>query len=94
MNRAEAERQALQRGMADASDLWLNNIELGDVLGDDQLVDSAKVDQAVTDLLSRKPHLAKRGPATPPASSVRGDGKPPGAQAAPTWQDAFSPGQG
>ncbi len=94
MNRAEAERQAVQHGMADASDLWLNNIDLDDVLGDDKLVDAAKVDAAVGDLLARNPHLGRRGPVTPPASNITGDGKPPGTQAAPTWQDAFTPDTG
>jgi hypothetical protein len=94
MNRERAEEHAKQRGMADPSDLWLNGIELGDVLNDDKLVDPAKIDAAVTALLARKPHLARRGPATPPASTVRGDGKPPGAQTAPKLEDAFTPGQG
>lgn len=92
MNRAEAERLAVQ-WMADASDLWASGVALDDVLGDDGLIDSGKIDAAVGDLLHRKPHLAKRGPVTPSASSVRGDGKPPGAQTAPSLEQAFTPGQ-
>ena len=93
MNRNEAERQALQ-WMADATDLWGSGVTLDDILGDDGLIDPDKTQHAVAELLHRKPHLAKRGPVTPPASNITGDGKPPGADTAPTWEQAFSPGAG
>lgn len=92
-NRERAEELAQQR-MQDPSDLWANDVKLDDVLGDDKRIDRDKFDQAVTDLLTRKPHLGKRTPQTPAASTVRGEGKRPGAEAAPTWVDAFGPGQG
>ena len=82
-NRERAEELAQQR-MQDPSDLWANDVKLDDVLGDDKRIDRDKFDQAVTDLLTRKPHLGKRTPQTPAASTVRGEGAP-GAEAAPTW---------
>lgn len=93
LNRAEAERQAVQR-IQDSSDLWAAGIELDHLLGGDGMVDASKVDQAVGELLARKPHLGRRGPLTPPASNVTGDGKRPGGDDAPTWESAFGPGGG
>ena len=93
MNRAEAERVAAQR-LADATDLWASGVAMADVLGEDGLIDPDRVDEAVSGLLGRKPHLGRRGPITPPASNVTGDGKPPGGNRGPTWVSAFGPSGG
>ena len=54
---------AAQR-MADATDLWASGVTVSDVLGDDGLIDPAKLDAAITELLDRKAHLGRGGPIT------------------------------
>lgn len=53
-----AARVARIRGLADPTDLPVTD----DLLDEDGLVDSAKVQAAVDVLLARKPHLAARRP--------------------------------
>ncbi len=56
--RAEVERHAAAR-LADPDDLFsLGRVEVADLFDDEGLVDVDKVEQAVTDLLERKPRLA------------------------------------
>ncbi len=59
MQQAEVDRLVASR-MADPEDLRvLGKVELADLLDDEGEVDSEKVEQAVTDILERKPRLAK-----------------------------------
>ncbi|RFS86801.1 hypothetical protein D0T12_00455 [Actinomadura spongiicola] len=60
MQRAEAERIAVTPGRArlnDGADLWAFGVELEELLGDDGQVDQRKVQNAIGDLIRRKPHL-------------------------------------
>ncbi len=87
-NRENAERLASER-LADASDLWSAGIELDQLLDASGKLDAAQVDLAVAGLLDAKPHLARRGPQAPPASTVTGDGKAPQPKGAHSWAEAL-----
>ncbi len=82
---AEAERDALRqrvdaherqdvervaaRSLVDPSDL-LSATNLDDLRGDDGAVDWTLVDQAIHDLLQRKPHYARPAPPIPPTADL------------------------
>src|SRR4051794_15129710 len=62
MRRREAERLAGDVGLADAADLWRDDLQLDAVLSEDGTVDPQKVAAAGEELLSRHPHWKKAAP--------------------------------
>jgi len=91
LREAEAERDALRqrvdqhdhadverfaaRSLADPSDL-LSTTNLDDLRGEDGAVDWEAVDQAVHDLLQRKPHYARPAPPMPPTADLHAGPRP------------------
>ncbi len=81
--RAEVERHAAPR-LADPDDLFsLGKVEVADLLDDEGEVDPEKVEQAVTDLLERKPRLARNY--EPDADGFDGGARKSVSNSPPTW---------
>ncbi len=81
--RAEVERHAAAR-LADPDDLFsLGKVEVADLFDDEGLVDVGKVEQAVIDLLERKPRLAKNY--EPDADGFDGGARKSVSGSVPSW---------
>lgn len=61
MRRAEVERLAGDQ-LADPNDLWRSEIQLEALLAEDGSLDSEKVEAAIGQLVSEKPHYRKAAP--------------------------------
>ncbi len=83
MQQVEVDRLVASR-MADPEDLRvLGKIEIADLLDDEGEVDPDKVEQAVSDLLERKPRLAKDY--EPNAAGFDGGARQSVSASLPTW---------
>jgi hypothetical protein len=90
MQRAEIERIAAGK-LAEPSDLWLDGLTMDAVLNDQGDVDPARVDQAISALLEKRPHW--RAPGRPPIRHglQSGASKPDYRQS--NWADPLRPGR-
>jgi len=88
--RREVERLAADR-LADGTDVWRDDTQLADLVDGEGLPDTERVTARVADLLDAHGHWDKPG-STPPASTVTGDGKPPGGDPSASWQDVYRNG--
>lgn len=86
-DRRDIERIAAEL-LADGADIWREPIDIADLCDELGLPDAERVHARAEQLIAAHRHWAKRGPATPAASAVTGDGTPPARQPA-SWTDAI-----
>jgi len=89
--RAEVVRLATGKDqMADGSDLFRAGVDQATLLGDDGSVDPERVQAAVTDVLTARPHWRHR--TSPKADHSQGGGSPAD-DGGPSWSDVLESGR-
>ncbi|BBX70097.1 hypothetical protein [Mycolicibacterium psychrotolerans] len=94
-DRADVERMVVTK-LTDPRDLWRADVSLADMVGDDGEIDTAKVDEAVANVIAAHPHWAvqRPNPAAPSSAVGFGASQPEIDDEPPTWQSVFQKARG
>jgi hypothetical protein len=90
MQRAEIERMATGK-LADPSDVWLDGLTVDAVLNDQGDVDPVRVDQAIKELIEKRPHW--RVQRSPVRHGLHSGASKPADYQQSTWADALRQGR-
>lgn len=84
MRRSEVERHAAEQ-LADPGDLWRSGVEVEQLIADDGGLDSEKIEAAVAELVSERPHYRK----PPPAADFDGGARESVEPSGPDFADSL-----
>jgi hypothetical protein len=90
LQKTEVERMATGK-LADPSDVWLDGLTVDAVLDDEGDVDPARVDQAIKELIEKRPHW--RVQRSPIRRGLLSGASSPADYRQPSWADALRQGK-